>query len=89
MLISPVAAIVYFARIRPGLAPHGDVAGLDYETRVRIVRGPDEGRVGQASPGKGVHGVVFALVGYTWFTFADTGERVAVSKELLEPVDNS
>jgi hypothetical protein len=85
LLVGPAAAVFYFARIRRDLLPFGRIRRITDETQATIVRGPDEGRVGVASPGKGLHRLIFALTSYAWFRF-DTGERVAVAQELLEPI---
>jgi hypothetical protein len=84
LLVGPVAAIFYFARIRQGLVPFGRIPEITGAYPATIVRGPAQGRVGVATPGRGLVGLVFGLTGYVWFTF-DTGERGAVARELLAP----
>ncbi|MGH9124313.1 MAG: hypothetical protein ACRDZ8_06245 [Acidimicrobiales bacterium] len=89
LLIGPAAAVVYFVRVRPQLAPLGSIPTIRRETSARIRRGPHQGQVGRAFPGRGLHRPIFALTGYAWFRFSESGKRVGVSRDMLEPIDTS
>ena len=86
-LIGPVAAIIYFVRLRPQLAQLGSMTTIRRDTPARIRRGPHTGEVGCAFPGRGILRPIFSLTGYVWFRFTETGQRVGVSRDLLEPID--
>jgi len=84
-LVGPAAAVIYFLGIRRALRRTGTVPRITSVVSARIVRGPDQGCVGVASPGRGLYRVVFLLFNYAWFRF-DTGRRGAVARDLIEPV---
>ncbi len=84
-LIGPAAAVFYQVRVRRDLIPFGRIPPITQETPVLIIRGPLMGTVGVASPRRGVLRPVFALTNYVWLRL-DTGERVGVARELIEPI---
>ncbi len=85
LLIGPVAAAIYLVRIRRALVPLGRVDRIRHETPAQIVRGAEQGRVGIASPGRGLLRMVLTLLNWVWFTF-ETGERVGVAREWIRPL---
>lgn len=85
LLVGPFAAIFYLARIRRELAPFGQLPRITRNTRVSIVRGSEQGRMGLASPGRGPFRLISGLTNTVWLRL-DTGELVGVGRELVEPV---